>query len=295
MASRKLPDLSPDQVMALQDSLLTNADQLLTSSLQLLDAGRVALARSLAILGMEESGKAIALHDRRVGMAYADEGEPFVDAALQKLWGSHQAKLETVHHFLVQERYWFGVEAPDPDENAEYLGAIEEWTKTHRELKEAGFYVDVDPTGAALAPSRSVEAETVRQVVEHVHQIGWQLRLGEHIEGKQQASMEHDIPPATEEEVTAMRKTMCSLDPEMVDRIVEDMRAGTPGTPLNNAAYRIQLPDNPFANVGRPGYEAEDRELASLAVEVGLIQPDDEREDDQPEEDEARAEHLPTE
>lgn len=295
MAPRKLPDLSPDQVIALQDALLENADQLLTSSLQLLDAGRVALARSLAILGMEESGKAIALHDRRVGMAYADEGEPFVDGALQKLWGSHQAKLETVHDFLVQERYWFGVKAPDPDENAEYLGAIEEWTKTHRELKEAGFYVDVDPSGAALAPSRSVDAETVRQVVEHVHQIGWQLRLGEHIEGKQQASMERDIPPATEDEVAAMRETMRSLDPEMVDRIVEDMRAGTPGTPLNNAAYRIRLLDNPFANMGRPGYEAEDRELASLAIEVGLIRPDHRREDDHPEEDEARAEHLPTE
>lgn len=89
MAPRKLPDLSPVQATALQDALLANADQLLTSSLQLLDAGQVALARSIAILGMEESGKAIALHDRRVAMAYADEGVPFVDAALQKLWASH--------------------------------------------------------------------------------------------------------------------------------------------------------------------------------------------------------------
>lgn len=188
-----------------------------------------------------------------------------------------------MHHFLVEERYWFGVEAPDPAENAEYLGEIEEWTKSHNELKQAGFYVDVDPSGAALAPSQSVDARKVREVVEHVHQIGWQLRLGEHIEAKRQASMERDTPPSTEVEVAAMRESMRSLDPAMVDRIVEDMRAGTLGTPLKNAAFRIKLPDNPFANVGRLGYEAEDRELARLAVELGPHPVDDERVDgDQP-------------
>src|SRR4051794_33214527 len=69
----KLPDLSPAQVVRLQDALLANADALLTSALAVLDLGHFALARSLAILGLEESGKAIAIHDRRVEMAYEPE------------------------------------------------------------------------------------------------------------------------------------------------------------------------------------------------------------------------------
>lgn len=52
----------------------------------MLDSDDVLLARSLAILGMEESGKAIALHNRRVGMAHAPEGEAFVDDRLKDLW-----------------------------------------------------------------------------------------------------------------------------------------------------------------------------------------------------------------
>jgi AbiV family abortive infection protein len=52
----------------LQDALLANAHSLLTSALAVLDLGNVALARSLAILGLEESGKAIAVHNRRVEM-----------------------------------------------------------------------------------------------------------------------------------------------------------------------------------------------------------------------------------
>ncbi len=78
VANRGLPDLSPAQVVAVQDSLLANADRLLTSALAVLELGNVGLARSLAILGMEESGKAIAMHERRVQMAYAPEGQPFV-------------------------------------------------------------------------------------------------------------------------------------------------------------------------------------------------------------------------
>jgi len=74
---RKLPNLLPAQVMELQDALLANADRLLTSALAVLDLGHVPLGRSLAILGLEESGKAIAIHERRVEMASAPGGEPF--------------------------------------------------------------------------------------------------------------------------------------------------------------------------------------------------------------------------
>lgn len=79
-------DLSPAQVIALQDALLANANRLLEAALAMLDNDNVLLARSLAILGMEESGKAIALHNRRVGMAHAPEGEAFVDDRLKDLW-----------------------------------------------------------------------------------------------------------------------------------------------------------------------------------------------------------------
>jgi AbiV family abortive infection protein len=79
MPPRQLSELSPTQVPALFDALLENADRLLNAALAILDLGSPALARSLArslaILGMEESGKAIALFNGRVAMAYVPEGE----------------------------------------------------------------------------------------------------------------------------------------------------------------------------------------------------------------------------
>lgn len=84
MDIRKLPDLTPAQVVALMDALLANADTLLTTALTVLEKGQVPLARSLAILGMEESGKAIAVHERRVEMTAAPDGEPFRCAALDQ-------------------------------------------------------------------------------------------------------------------------------------------------------------------------------------------------------------------
>jgi AbiV family abortive infection protein len=65
----KLSDLTPLQLEVLQDELLANADRLLVAAARSLAGGDASLARSLAILGIEESGKAIALHDRRVAMA----------------------------------------------------------------------------------------------------------------------------------------------------------------------------------------------------------------------------------
>lgn len=77
MDIRELPDLTPAQVVQLQDALLANADALLISALAILEIKHVALARSLAILGMEESGNAIAVHERRVRMADLPEGTAF--------------------------------------------------------------------------------------------------------------------------------------------------------------------------------------------------------------------------
>lgn len=197
---RRLPDLTPEQVVRLQDALLANADTLLTSALAVLDLEHIALARSLAILGLEESGKAIAVHERRVAMGYAPEGETFRCDQLDELWASHRRKLETVHRFLVDEPYWFDTQPPDPGENAAYLGTIKAWARRHDRSKQRGFYVDLGRTGEVLAPTDVANEAALRQVIEHVHQIGWQLRLGEHIEGKRQDDKEAGVPAMTDDD-----------------------------------------------------------------------------------------------
>lgn len=266
---QQLPDnLTPAQVIGLQDALLSNADRLLNAAVRMLDDGNVALARSLAILGMEESGKAIAIHHRRVQMAYAPEGEPFVNRSLQELWGRHGLKLDAVHRFLVDEEYWFGVEAADPVENERVLGTIEDWTRNHNAHKQRGFYVDVSEDGEPIVPASAADAEAVREAVGYVHQIGWQLRLGEHIEGKQRLEQERDVPPASDEEIDHMSASLRTVDPQFAERILESMREGKKGEAANNAAYAFHLPENPFETVGRPGYEAEDRELAVLVARL---------------------------
>jgi AbiV family abortive infection protein len=271
MTSRSLPSLSADQVVQLQDALLANADRLLMSALTILDGGHVALARSLAILGMEESGKAIALHERRVSIAYEAEGTPFVDEALERLWSSHHEKLTKVHQFLVEEKYWFGTEPADPEANAIALGTIRRWARRHDKLKQRGFYVDIDGIGNPLEPTGVGDVETVRTAIAHVHQVGWQIRLGEHIEAKAQEQAALDVPASDEAEIEKMRSVLKNVDSDTRERILSNMRTARPGQKLANNAYRLKLPAanaNPFANLGRPGYEAETRELLNLAGEM---------------------------
>jgi len=239
-----------------------------------LDLGHVPLARSLAILGLKESGKAIAIHERRVEMASAPEGEPFRCDRLDELWASHQKKLKRVHAFLVDEPYWFGTEPADPVENAGYLGTIKAWSRRHDRLKMRGFYVDLNKTGAVMAPDAADE-ESLRDVLAHVHQIGWQLRLGEHIEGKKQDEQEAEIPAASEEDVAWMKGSHWAESPpevwQIITDVVESMKDGAAGEPLTNAAYRFNPPGadrSPFRNLGKPGYEAEARELLRLKHEL---------------------------
>lgn len=284
MAHRNtLPPLTPEQVIELQDELLANADRLLTSALAVLNLGSVGLARSLAILGMEESGKAIAIHQRRKNIAHEPEGAPFVDDWLQQLWSNHQQKLRLVHDFLVHEEYWFDTEPSNPEENHAALGEIEQWSHRHNLLKQRGFYVDVDAQAGVLAPDADTDAESLRRVIEHVHQIGWQLRLGEHIVAKSQQQFSEAIAPASEEEINRFRDTLSAvsgLDESILEQILENMRQGCDPTPLNNDGYRFELPgpeSNPFKNLGKRGYEAQTRELERLAKEIGLYDPDEER------------------
>lgn len=275
---RKLPDLSPEQVVRVQDAVLANADALLTSAIAILDLEHVALARSLAILGLEESGKAIALHNRRMAIVAAPEGEPFRCDELDDLWGDHQKKLETVHQFLVAEHYWFGEQPSDPEQNAAALGTIKSWARRNDKSKQRGFYVGIGKTGEPMAPTDVADSESLRDLIAYVHQIGWQLRLGEHIEGQVQDKQERGTPPVSPEVLGWLTPDIDDADiPPDHDQILDQVRVSLtkgepgPGTPLNNAGYRFNPPGadrSPFRNVGKPGYEAETRELLLMAEEL---------------------------
>jgi AbiV family abortive infection protein len=273
MAVRKLPDMTPEQVVRLQDALLANADNLLTSALALLDLRHIALARSLAILGLEESGKAIAVHERRVAMGYTVDGETFRCDRLDELWASHEKKLATVYRFLAEEPYWFDVQPPDSDENATYLGTIKSWARRHDRSKQRGFYVDLSRTGDVIGPSDVADEAALREVIARVHQIGWQLRLGEHIEGKRQDEKEAGMPAMTDDDLAWLDAGEGADDAtqEFRANLRRSMNPGIPGEPLPNAAYRFNpsgADRSPFRNVGRAGYEAETRELIRLAQEL---------------------------
>ncbi|HEY5183060.1 MAG TPA: AbiV family abortive infection protein [Dermatophilaceae bacterium] len=261
MPIRKLPDLSPEQVVKLQDALLSNADALLVSALSLLDQGRASLARSLAILGLEESGKAIAVHERRVQVVREPEGTLFRCEWLDALWASHEQKLNKVYDFLLSEPYWFAEGPPNPDENAAMLGTIKRWAGRHDNLKKRGFYVELDRNGKALSPADLADEDSLRAVLSYVHQIGWQLRLGEHIEGKQQDQQEAGSPPCDPEFWGFVE------DPEIRAALLTEV----PGQLLNNAPYRFNPPGadrSPFRNLGKPGYEADTRQLVWLHDEL---------------------------
>lgn len=234
MSREQLPNLSPYQVVRVQDALLANADALLVSARAVLDLGHLSLARSLAILALEESGKAIAIHARRVEMAFEDEGADFTTEWLRKLWISHTKKLEAVYGFLVEEQYWFGVDPPDPHANEAALGAVEGWARRHNHEKQKGFYVDIGDDGEVNDPEAiDVDASTLRMIIGRIHQIGWQLRLGEHIEWRRQQ--------------------------DLADGVL-----GRPGdgSARPNLAYGFS-PDS-SERVGSKGYEAFTRELKAL-------------------------------
>ncbi|WP_344203186.1 AbiV family abortive infection protein [Aeromicrobium alkaliterrae] len=275
MATRRLPDMTPEQVERLQDALLANADALLVEAGEVLKRGLPALARALAILGMEESGKAIAIHRRRVRMPSLDEGTPFRSDELDDLWANHQKKLDLVYEFLRDEEYWFGVEPAHPDENALMLGSVKRWAAKHDKLKQRGFYVDIDKLGNPLAPSDLRDDEAVGRIIELIHQIGWQLRQGEHIEGKRQDEQTSGVPAMEAEELSWLDEVEpdsdCGEDRGFFLDLRRSLERGTPGIPLRNETYRFNPPGAdraPFRNVGKSGYEALTRELLAMSEEL---------------------------
>jgi hypothetical protein len=169
-----------------------------------------------------------------------------------------------------EERYWFGTEPADPEANLAYLGTIRAWARRHNKLKQRGLYVDIDEVGGVLAPTDVADRESLLDVLSHVHQIGWQLRLGEHIEATRQAEEAREVQPRSEAQIEEMREMFSGL-PEPDEAFYESLRQGWQGRRLNNEGYRLHLPDtgsNPFENLGKPGHEAASRELMRLCEEL---------------------------
>jgi AbiV family abortive infection protein len=266
MAAMALPDLSPEQVIRLQTALLANADALRKASEALVDRAQIGLARSLAILGLEESGKAIAVHRRRTLLVHLPEGESFRCAWLDALWASHEKKLTAVHDFLVAEEYWFAEQPPDPEETKAVLGSIRRWSDRQDKFKQRGFYVELARDGRAMAPSDIDDQSSLRAVLAQIHQIGWQLRLGEHIEGTRQDAQERGAAAADDpDELFPDDPAADSETRGILAGLRASAREAVPGVPLTNAAYRFSSPaPDPFANLNQPGYEAETRELLKL-------------------------------
>jgi hypothetical protein len=127
------------------------------------------------------------------------------------------------------------VEPADPEANAAALGAIKEWTRDHNDLKQKGLYVDVDLDGAPLAPASDSNPKIVRQVFDHVHQIGWQPCLGEHPEGKAQRDRERELSAWSPSKVADFMSEMPAASAELISEVASDLALGQPGEILTNA------------------------------------------------------------
>lgn len=183
------PSLTDEQAEALYDSVLHNADVLCRSANALLDIDSIAAARSLVVLALEESGKAILLHQARSAAWHSGSPAPDLDQRFWKRWGDHLKKLETARNFLVQEDYWFDSEPPPTHELLlgpieDYIRSLQQWAKQGNVDKQRGLYVDLNQKGEIEEPDYA-DAEAVRSLMALVDQIGWQVRLGDHIQRKQ--------------------------------------------------------------------------------------------------------------
>lgn len=144
------------------------------------------------------------------------------------------------------------------------MTTIEEWAADHNAYKQTGFYVDVSDAGEPASPMVPLDDEDVAAVLARVHQIGWQLRLGEHIEAKRQLAEAQGVPPAAEGERAIDRAMFRALDEDLRKDLLEGLRAGTSLRELHNLGYLHQTGQAPFESFGKPGYEAQTRELLGL-------------------------------
>lgn len=187
------------QIEELYNELLANSFELASESMYLLSVGGVGRAHALAVLSLEEAGKAIMIHEAKVRSFERRLPNPVLSPAFWKDWGSHRAKLRHVRDFIVKEQYWFDTQPPPVNdlllgEIDEYAEHLDVWAKAGDSNKLRGLYVDVDHgTGAVVAPRTNHDSSAVVELLELAHQIGWQLRLGDHIEFI--AAVRHEAVP----------------------------------------------------------------------------------------------------
>ncbi|WP_084606002.1 AbiV family abortive infection protein [Agreia bicolorata] len=185
MGFRKLSFL---QVEDLYDEVLSNAFHLSQDARLLLEHGSVGRARALAVLALEEAGKAVMIHKAKVRSFREGLRDPHLDATFWKNWRSHQTKLRAVHDYIVHEPHWFDVAPPPVNELLlgevdDYLAELDRRAADGDSNKLKGFYVDIDAaTGRTETPNSSVNPDDVFELLGLGHQVGWQLRLGDHIE-----------------------------------------------------------------------------------------------------------------
>lgn len=99
-------------------------------------------------------------------------------------------------------------------------------------------------------------------IVPNLSQRVWPAQLPS--DRKRRLEQEREVPPASDEEVDRTRAALRCVDPQLAKRILESRGEDKKGEADDLAAYAFHLPENPFETVGRPGYEAEERELAAL-------------------------------
>jgi AbiV family abortive infection protein len=176
------------QVEDLYDALLSNAYYLSVDAEVLLAKSSVGRARAFAILALEECGKAIMIHEAKVASFGRGEADPVLDTQFWKDWRTHRPKLRRVRDFLLREDYWFDIAPPPVSPHLlgpveDYLAELDRFAAEGDSSKMNGLYVDVDPaTGRTRAPEDDTNADQVTELLLLAHQIGWQLRLGDHIQ-----------------------------------------------------------------------------------------------------------------
>ncbi len=176
------------QVEDLYDEVLGNAFDLSKDARLLLDCGSIGHARALAVLAHEECGKAILIHHAKIASFQSGYKDPVLDDRFWKDWRTHQPKLRAVHEFIIREEYWFDVQPPPINEFllgdvSDYLTELDRWAAEGDSSKLRGLYVDVDQgTGNTFSPATDQGASEVVELLAIAHQIGWQIRLGDHIQ-----------------------------------------------------------------------------------------------------------------
>lgn len=226
------------EVESLYNEVLSNAFFLSQDAGLLLNVGSTGHARALATLALEECGKAIMIHKAKVTSYQRHEADPVLDEDFWKAWRRHQVKLREVRDFVIREDYWFDEEPPPINELllgdlVDYAAELDRWAAAGDTGKLRGLYVDM--VGRRVTtPALDASADEVIELIEIAHQIGWQLRLGDHIQ------------------FIASQRSDASLDPACSYSAYAD------GGPLARS-----LSD------GR-GWEAQGLELARLAERLGL-------------------------